>query len=540
MRQVVVFALFSSVLCAGESRHIMKTKIGEHQLSWLEQFPEAKPPADGWPLILFLHGYGECGEDLDQVRKHGPPKLAAEIEQLGKCVIISPQCPKNSWWRVKALKSLVQEVTARRKDIDHNRIYVTGLSMGGYGTWSLLSQYPGFFAAAVPICGGGDPLRLLKNRPPVKQGIRNEFLPDGLKRSAKTPIWTFHGIEDTAVPVAESQRLVDLLKAAGSDVRFTVYDGVGHVGAWEKAYTDPVMWTWLFSQSRSKGASPVSRSNPPPTHADVAYGPHKANVLDVWIAEGEGPRPLHVYIHGGGWIGGDKFRKGDPQNTWLSKGISYAAINYRHTPVASLPAPVYDAARAIQYLRHRAEEWNIDPNRICLSGGSAGACTSMWLLCHDDLADPNAEDPVLRQSTRVNGAAVAGGQTSIDPKQIEPWLGPNVLKHKMINMAVGERTIEGALRNYDRYRALYREFSAWNHVSSDDPPLFMTYGGDMTLPSKNAGHGIHHPVYGVRMKERADAAGMECHLLIGNGEVSRSPTYRNGNEFIEAILLKGE
>ncbi len=276
----------------------------------------------------------------------------------------------------------------------------------------------------------------------------------------------------------------------------------------------------------------------PPTHANVSYGPHKANVLDIWIAEGNGPRPLHVYIHGGGWIGGDKSKKGEPQKHWLAKGISYAAINYRHTPEASLPAPVHDAARAIQFLRYKSKEWNIDEDLICLSGGSAGACTSMWLLCHDDLADPNAKDPVLRESTRVSGAAVAGGQTSIDPKQIEPWLGPMVLQHRMINMAVGEPTIEGALKNYEKHEELYKEFSAFNHVSKDDPPLFMSYGGDMTLPSKNAGHGIHHPVYGVKMKEKADAAGMEAHLLIGNGKVSKSETYANANQFIEAILLR--
>lgn len=272
-------------------------------------------------------------------------------------------------------------------------------------------------------------------------------------------------------------------------------------------------------------------------HTNVSYGPHDANVLDIWIAEGQGPRPLHVYIHGGGWIGGDKFKKGDPQNAWLKKGISYAAINYRHTPVASLPAPVHDAARAIQFLRSKASEWNIDKDRICLSGGSAGACTSMWLLCHEDLADPDAADPVLRESTRVSGAAVAGGQTSIDPKQIEPWLGPNVLKHNMINMAVGEKTIAGALENYEDHKALYLEFSSFNHVSKDDPPLFMSYSGDMTLPSKDAGHGIHHPVYGIKMKEKADRVGMECHLLIGNGTESKSEKYPGPNQFIEAILL---
>ncbi len=138
----------------------------------------------------------------------------------------------------------------------------------------------------------------------------------------------------------------------------------------------------------------------------------------------------------------------------------------------------------------------------------------MWLLYHDDLADPKSDDPVARQSTRVTAAAVSAGQTSIDPKVIEPWLGPNVLKHRMINMAVGEATIEAAIANYDKHKALYLEFSPVNHVSAGDPPVLMTYGGNMKLPSEDAGHGIHHPVYGVKLKEKADAAGCECHLLI--------------------------
>ncbi len=159
----------------------------------------------------------------------------------------------------------------------------------------------------------------------------------------------------------------------------------------------------------------------------------------------------------------------------------------------------------------------------------------MWILLHDDLADPQAEDPVLRQSTRVTAAAVAGGQTSIDPKVIEPWLGPNVLKHNMINMAVGEKTIEGALENYEKYQALYQEFSPYNHLDGSDPPLLMTYGNNMKLPSENAGHGIHHPVFGVKMKEKAEQVGHECHLLIPG--VSQSEKYADANAFLFDKLL---
>ena len=293
----------------------------------------------------------------------------------------------------------------------------------------------------------------------------------------------------------------------------------------------------LLLASLTAGTSTVAGASPPsaPTHADVAYGPHARNRLDFWKAEGQGPRPLLVYIHGGGWTGGDKKRDESSFRPYLQKGISYAAVNYRLTPGSPLPAPVHDAARAIQFLRWKASEWNIDKNRIALTGGSAGACTSMWILLHDDLAAPQAADPVLRESTRVTAAAVRGGQTSIDPKVIEPWLGPNVLKHRMINMAVGEKTIEAALANYRKHRPLYVEFSPYNHLTADDPPLLMTYGNNMTLPSEDAGHGIHHPVYGIKVKEKADRLGHECHLLIEG--VSKSAQYAGAMEFLMAKLL---
>ncbi len=272
-----------------------------------------------------------------------------------------------------------------------------------------------------------------------------------------------------------------------------------------------------------------------PTHANVAYGPHERNVLDFYQAAGQGPRPLLVYIHGGGWTSGDKKQPVANFQPFLEKGISYAAINYRLTGQAILPAPVHDAARAIQFIRSKAAAWNINTNRIALTGGSAGACTSMWLLLHDDLADPQAADPIARFSTRVSAAAVAAGQTSIDPKVIEPWLGPNVLQHRMINLSVGEPTIDAAIKNYEKHQKLYQEFSPYNHVDKQDPPLLMTYGDNMKLPSENAGHGIHHPVYGVKLKEKSDSLGHECHLLIPG--VSQSEKYATANDFLFAKLL---
>lgn len=228
----------------------MHKQMNGQNLRYLLHTPVGEPPPAGWPLLLFLHGYGERGKDLTMVKKHGPPKLVARFDPLARCVMVSPQCPRDSWWRVDALKTLVEEVMEARGDIDRARLYVTGLSMGGYGTWSLISRYPDFFAAAIPICGGGDPFRLPANHPPVKVGIKNEFDPEGLKRARDLPIWTFHGTNDESVPLIETELLVAILRKAGSkSVTFTVLDGAGHSETWDRAYENPELWDWLFSQS---------------------------------------------------------------------------------------------------------------------------------------------------------------------------------------------------------------------------------------------------------------------------------------------------
>ncbi len=227
----------------------MSESVDGHRLSYLLQEPVGDKPTAGWPLVLFLHGYGECGDEIEKVTKHGPPKLRSKVALLGRSVIVSPQCPNDSWWRVEALHALVEEVIEQRGDVDRERLYVTGLSMGGYGIWSFLSHYPDFFAAAVPICGGGDPFRLPANRPPEKHGIVNEFLPAGLQSASRVPVWAFHGSDDQSVPIIESERMLKLLTQGGNpQARLTVYPGVGHVGAWERAYDDLAMWQWLFSR----------------------------------------------------------------------------------------------------------------------------------------------------------------------------------------------------------------------------------------------------------------------------------------------------
>ncbi|MBT3483353.1 MAG: hypothetical protein HN457_18190 [Opitutales bacterium] len=175
--------------------------------------------------------------------KHGPPKLVSQFKELQRAIIVSPQCPKNSWWRTQALKALIDEVVEERGDIDLGRLYITGLSMGGYGTWSFISRYPNTFAAAIPICGGGNPFNLPANRPPRKSGITNEFLPRGLPLAQNLPVLTFHRAQDTSVPIEETQTLVDLLELAGSSaIKITTYPDARHVQIWEIVYVNPEVW----------------------------------------------------------------------------------------------------------------------------------------------------------------------------------------------------------------------------------------------------------------------------------------------------------
>lgn len=194
--------------------------------------PNATLTDNGWPLIVFLHGSGERGRDLRKLRQHGLPKRIAQGHDI-PAIVVSPQCPLGSWWtpHFGAIMGLIDTIVTTQK-IDPKRIYLTGLSMGGYGCWELASRYPQRFAAIVPICGGG----------------RKQFgFPARVNMLRHMPIWAFHGALDAIVPPHESEILIKTLRRCGGSPRYTLYPDLAH-NCWSAAYAEPALFAWLFEQ----------------------------------------------------------------------------------------------------------------------------------------------------------------------------------------------------------------------------------------------------------------------------------------------------
>jgi len=190
-----------------------------------------------WPLMLFLHGAGERGTNVWKVATHGPPKNVTNNPDF-PFIIVSPQCPEGQIWSSEPLLGLLDEIT-RKYAVDTQRVYLTGLSMGGYGTWSLGTSHPERFAALAPICGGGELISVLLSSRDKAQALKS------------LGIWAFHGEKDPVVPVEESQRMVDAVKRAGvKDVKLTIYPAVQH-DSWTETYKNPELYRWLLEHHRN-------------------------------------------------------------------------------------------------------------------------------------------------------------------------------------------------------------------------------------------------------------------------------------------------
>lgn len=268
---------------------------------------------------------------------------------------------------------------------------------------------------------------------------------------------------------------------------------------------------------------------------NLPYGDHPRQVLDFYPAESDTPTPVVFYIHGGGWQGGDK--KTNPK-AFLDKGISVVAINYRYVKNAvtekvepPVKAPLSDAARALQFVRSKAGEWNLDKKRIGATGGSAGACSSLWLAFHDDLADPKSDDPIARESTRLYCAAVNGAQVSLDPKELREWM-PN---YRYGAHAFGLPNFQSLHDNRDKVLKWIMEYSPIEHVSNDDPPIAMFYGGEKPIVGSSPKDPTHSGIMGVKLAERLKKVGVDV-VLICPGRTHEK--YRGSTDYLIDRLLK--
>ena len=278
-----------------------------------------------------------------------------------------------------------------------------------------------------------------------------------------------------------------------------------------------------------------SQAAEPKRLIDVKYGSHPRQVLDFYQAKSDKPTPLVLYIHGGGWQGGDK--KINPR-AFLDKGISVVAINYRYVRNGvedkvkpPVKAPLEDAARALQFVRSKAAQWNLDKRRIGATGGSAGACTSLWLAFHNDMADPKSDDLVARESTRLYCAAVNGAQVSLDPKQLREWM-PN---YRYGAHAFGLRNFQSLIDNREKVLKWIKEYSPIEHVSKDDPQIAMFYRGEKPVVGASPKDPTHSGIMGVKLKERLKAVDVDV-VLVHPGRPHSM--YKNSTAYLIDRLLK--
>jgi len=282
------------------------------------------------------------------------------------------------------------------------------------------------------------------------------------------------------------------------------------------------------AQDQAKPAPAYAPTVPKPTLTEVRYGTHERHILDFWKADSATPTPLAFVIHGGGWQGGEKERvdRFVDVPALLKAGISVIAINYRFVKMAEaegiqppVKAPLHDAARALQFVRSKAAEWNLDKNRIGAAGGSAGACSSLWLAFHNDLADPKNSDPVARESSRLQCAAVTGAQTTLDPQQMVEWT-PN---SKYGGHAFGLKTFPEFLAAREKILPWIAEYSPYALVTSDDPPVYLTYSAPPALgqPQKDPTHTSN---FGLKLQQHCKTLGVPCELFYPDAPDTKHPT----------------
>ncbi|WP_254513948.1 alpha/beta hydrolase [Anatilimnocola floriformis] len=287
-----------------------------------------------------------------------------------------------------------------------------------------------------------------------------------------------------------------------------------------------VLFSSLASALRAEELQPLT---------DVPYGKHPRQVLDFYPAKSDKPTPVVFYIHGGGWQAGDK--KTNPK-AFNDKGISVVAINYRYVKMAAedkveppVKAPLSDGARALQFTRSKAKEWNLDKTRVGATGGSAGGASSLWLAFHDDLADPKSDDPIARESTRLTCAAVNGAQTSLDGKELREWM-PN---YGYGAHAFGLKNFQALIDEREKILPWIKEYSPIELVSKDDPPIGLFYGGEKPVVGSSPKDPTHSGVLGLKLAEKLKETGVEVVLVAPEMPHEK---YKGTTDYLIDKLLK--
>ena len=253
-----------------------------------------------------------------------------------------------------------------------------------------------------------------------------------------------------------------------------------------------------------------------PDLANMAYGPHERNVMDVWKAKSDKPTPIVVNFHGGGFNHGDKSMISPLLVEYcLGKGLTVATVNYRLSTQAIYPAQLEDSARAVQFIRYHAKEWNVNPKALAVTGGSAGGVISMWLGFREDMADPASADPVKHESTRPTVTGPIDGQSSLDMREIVKMLGETWTREAgtypasfLFGLQAGEDLLTAK-----RLFPVYEEASPINHLKAGAVPTYMYYANPPgPIPPRNHDDALHNFHFGMLVKERMDKLGLECEL----------------------------
>ncbi len=329
-------------------------------------------------------------------------------------------------------------------------------------------------------------------------------------------------------------------------VRYPQAD-LDHDGVLTKAEAKQAMRRFRQAQKRQ----PKPDIAPPVTHENLKYGNYERNVLDLWLPESDKPTPLIVHIHGGGFVGGDKagVRKTDNVEKALDQGVAFASINYRYRYLpgtdtsdpqrAGIQDILRDAARSIQFLRYNAKQYNLDPQRIACYGGSAGAGTSIWLAFHDDLADPDNADPVLRQSSRIVAAGMLAGQYTYD---LEQWDGEFADRGGDL-VAIHGGNEQDIYLFYGMTEAEYEQSNVRKDVdmrgliTADDAPVFaLTAGPDEKIA--DAGIYYHHPRHALLIEEQCRKEGVECICLVPKVRQSDEAALKQDPDMMLSFLFK--